>query len=75
MHLAYTPEQQELRTELRAYFTELVPENVHARYADPAAQKRFSRETIRRLGSDGWPPTPRLEAAGNGFSIIDLYPR
>ena len=54
MHLEYTPEQQRLRTELRAYFAELVPDNVYARYGDPAAQKRFYRETIRRLGADGW---------------------
>ncbi|MFF7308878.1 acyl-CoA dehydrogenase family protein [Streptomyces sp. NPDC008137] len=54
MHLEYTPEQQRLRTELRAYFAELVPDHAHARHGDPAAQKRFYRETIRRLGTDGW---------------------
>ncbi|MET9760923.1 acyl-CoA dehydrogenase family protein [Streptomyces sp. NPDC006372] len=54
MHLEYTPEQQRLRTELRAYFAELVPGNAYARHGDPAAQKRFYRETIRRLGTDGW---------------------
>ncbi|MFF1377495.1 acyl-CoA dehydrogenase family protein [Streptomyces sp. NPDC058308] len=54
MHLEYTPEQQQLRTELRAYFAELVPDDAHARYGEPAAQKRFYRETVRRLGADGW---------------------
>ncbi|MFF5774297.1 acyl-CoA dehydrogenase family protein [Streptomyces californicus] len=54
MHLAYTPEQQRLRAELRAYFATLVPDNVYARYAEPAAQKRFYRDTVRRLGADGW---------------------
>ncbi|MEU7410379.1 acyl-CoA dehydrogenase family protein [Streptomyces sp. NPDC042638] len=54
MHLDHTPEQQRLRTELRAYFAELVPDNAYARYADPAEQKRFYRATIRRLGADGW---------------------
>ncbi|MFI6369486.1 acyl-CoA dehydrogenase family protein [Streptomyces sp. NPDC050546] len=54
MHLEYTPEQQRLRTELRAYFAELVPDHAYARHGDPAAQKRFYRETIRRLGTDGW---------------------
>nr|WP_206326389.1 acyl-CoA dehydrogenase family protein [Streptomyces sp. N502] len=43
-----------MRTELRAYFAELVPDNAHVRHAEPAAQKRFYRDTIRRLGSDGW---------------------
>ncbi|MEV4941695.1 acyl-CoA dehydrogenase family protein [Streptomyces zaomyceticus] len=54
MHLEYTPAQNSLRAELRAYFAELVPEDVHTRYADPAEQKRFYRETVRRLGADGW---------------------
>ncbi|MGW2488230.1 acyl-CoA dehydrogenase family protein [Streptomyces sp. NPDC001606] len=54
MHLDHTPEQQRLRAELRAYFADLVPDNVYARYADPAEQKRFYRATIRRLGTDGW---------------------
>ncbi|MFF4710475.1 acyl-CoA dehydrogenase family protein [Streptomyces eurythermus] len=54
MHLDHTPEQQRLRTELRAYFAELVPDNAYARHTDPAEQKRFYRATIRRLGADGW---------------------
>ncbi|MFM9373429.1 acyl-CoA dehydrogenase family protein [Streptomyces sp. Da 82-17] len=54
MHLEYTPEQQRLRTELRAYFAELVPDHAYARYEDPAEQKQFYRETVRRLGADGW---------------------
>ncbi|MEU9607145.1 acyl-CoA dehydrogenase family protein [Streptomyces sp. NPDC048057] len=54
MHLAHTPEQQRLRAELRAYFAELVPDGAPARHADPAAQKRFYRTTVRRLGADGW---------------------
>ncbi|WP_225096003.1 acyl-CoA dehydrogenase family protein [Streptomyces sp. CoH27] len=54
MHLDHTPEQQRLRAELRAYFAELVPDHAYARYGDKAAQKRFYRETVRRLGTDGW---------------------
>lgn len=54
MHLDHTPEQQRLRSELRSYFRELVPDNAYARYADPARAKRFYRRTIRRLGRDGW---------------------
>ncbi|GHE08080.1 acyl-CoA dehydrogenase family protein [Streptomyces alanosinicus] len=54
MHLDHTPEQQRLRAELRAYFAQLVPDHAYARYTDPAAQKRFYRDTIRRLGTDGW---------------------
>ncbi|WP_428933930.1 acyl-CoA dehydrogenase family protein [Streptomyces sp. ACT015] len=54
MHLDHTPEQQRLRAELRAYFADLVPDDPHARFRDPLGQKRFYRETIRRLGTDGW---------------------
>ncbi|MFG2617566.1 acyl-CoA dehydrogenase family protein [Streptomyces sp. NPDC048507] len=74
MHLEYTPEQQRLRTELRAYFAELVPQDVYARYEDPAAQKRFYRETIRRLGADGWLGVgwPK-EYGGRGMSPMDQF--
>ncbi|TXS34477.1 acyl-CoA dehydrogenase [Streptomyces sp. ms191] len=74
MHLEYTHAQHRLRAELRAYFAELVPDNVYARYADPAAQKRFYRETIRRLGADGWLgvgwPT---EYGGRGLSPMEQF--
>ncbi|QDY75317.1 acyl-CoA dehydrogenase family protein [Streptomyces qinzhouensis] len=54
MHLDHTPEQQQLRDELRTYFRTLVPRGARARFADPAEQKRYYRQTIRRLGADGW---------------------
>ncbi|MEU6084515.1 acyl-CoA dehydrogenase family protein [Streptomyces sp. NPDC047108] len=74
MHLEYTPEQQQLRAELRAYFAELVPENAYARYADPADQKRFYRKIIRRLGADGrlgvgWP----TEYGGRGMTPMEQF--
>jgi alkylation response protein AidB-like acyl-CoA dehydrogenase len=74
VHLEYTPEQQRLRTELRAYFTELVPEGAYTRHADPAAQKRFYRETIRRLGTDGWLGVgwPK-EYGGRGLTAIEQF--
>ncbi|WP_225800771.1 acyl-CoA dehydrogenase family protein [Streptomyces sp. NK15101] len=74
MHLEYTPAQNRLRAELRAYFAELVPDDVHTRYADPAAQKRFYRDTVRRLGSDGrlgmgWP----TEYGGRGLTPMEQF--
>ncbi|CCK32527.1 pimeloyl-CoA dehydrogenase, large subunit [Streptomyces davaonensis JCM 4913] len=74
MHLDHTPEQQRLRTELRAYFAELVPDDAHARHTEPAAQKRFYRETIRRLGADrwlgmGWPK----EYGGRGLTAMEQF--
>ncbi|MFI9626047.1 acyl-CoA dehydrogenase family protein [Streptomyces sp. NPDC052042] len=74
MHLEYTPEQQQLRAELRAYFAELVPDDASARYAEPTAQKKFYRETIRRLGADGrlgagWPE----EYGGSGLTPMEQF--
>lgn len=74
MHLEYTSEQQQLRTELREYFAALVPDNAYARYADPAAQKQFYRDTVRRLGSDGrlgagWP----VEYGGQGLTPMEQF--
>ncbi|MFJ5533065.1 acyl-CoA dehydrogenase family protein [Streptomyces sp. NPDC093261] len=74
MHLDYTPEQQRLRTELRGYFAELVPHNAYARHGDPAAQKRFYRDTIRRLGRDGWLGVgwPK-EYGGRGLGAMEQF--
>ncbi|MFF3517867.1 acyl-CoA dehydrogenase family protein [Streptomyces sp. NPDC002573] len=74
MHLDYTPEQQRLRTELRGYFAELVPNNAYARHGDPAAQKRFYRDTIRRLGRDGWLGVgwPK-EYGGRGLGAMEQF--
>lgn len=74
MHLEYTPEQQQLRAELRAYFATLVPGDASVRYADTAAQKTFYRETIRRLGADGWLGVgwPR-EYGGRGLTPVEQF--
>lgn len=77
MHLEYTPEQQQLRAELRTYFAELVPDHTDAMgapLADPAEQKRFYRATIRRLGADGWLGVgwPR-EFGGRGMTPMEQF--
>ena len=74
MHLDHTPEQQRLRTELRAYFAELVPDNAYARHADPVGAKRFYRATIRRLGADGWLGVGWPEEyGGRGLTPIEQF--
>ena len=56
MHIAYTPEQEALRRELRAYFADLMtPERRDALasggdYGDGAVYK----EVVRQMGADGW---------------------
>ncbi len=75
MHLAYTPEQERLASELRAYFADLMTpalrsalESVDGEYGDPQAYK----QVVRRLGHDGWLtlgwPT---EYGGKGRSMMD----
>lgn len=74
MHLTYTPEQERLREELRAYFAELMTPERRAglttggEYGDGAAYK----EIVRQMGRDGWLalswPT---EHGGSGGSMLD----
>ncbi|GLF96983.1 acyl-CoA dehydrogenase family protein [Streptomyces yaizuensis] len=74
MHLAYTPEQQRLRAELRAYFAGLVPDNAYARHTDTAEQKRFYRATLRRLGADGWLGVGwPVEYGGRGLTPLEQF--
>ncbi|WP_149182182.1 acyl-CoA dehydrogenase family protein [Streptomyces sp. TRM49041] len=73
MHLEYTPEQQRLRAELRAYFADAVPEPA-PEDADHTARKRFYRDTVRRLGADrwlgvGWP----VEYGGRGLTPMEQF--
>src|SRR5215469_11229491 len=57
MRISYTPEQEELRRELRSYFTTLMtPER---REALSSVQGEFGignvyRETVAQMGKDGW---------------------
>ena len=75
MDLAYTPEQERLRAELRAYFAGLMTPEVRA--ALSAASGEYGsgetyREVVRQLGRDGWLalswPT---EYGGRGGTMLD----
>jgi 3-oxocholest-4-en-26-oyl-CoA dehydrogenase alpha subunit len=56
MQIAFTPEQQELRSELREYFAKLMtPERREALaggYEDGG--QTVYRETVKQMGTDGW---------------------
>ena len=58
MRIGYSPEQEELRRELRAYFTKLMtPERAEALSAgDGGEMGRGSvyRDTVAQMGKDGW---------------------
>ena len=57
MDLSYTPEQEQLRTELRGYFARLMTPEVRQALAagngDYGAGQAY-REVVRQLGRDGW---------------------
>ncbi|MGH2760662.1 MAG: acyl-CoA dehydrogenase family protein [Actinomycetota bacterium] len=57
MRIAYSPEQEDLRRELREYFAQLMsPERREAlaRGEGDYGDGRAYRETVRQMGSDGW---------------------
>ncbi|OBG88377.1 acyl-CoA dehydrogenase [Mycobacterium sp. E802] len=57
MRIGYTPEQEELRRELRAYFSKLMtPERVEALNSSEGEMGRGNvyRDTVAQMGKDGW---------------------
>ena len=68
MELAYTPEQEALRKELRAYFADLMTPEVEAEVAAGETGGPACLEAVRKMGRDGWLgvgwPT---EYGGRGF--------
>ncbi len=57
MRIGYTPEQEELRRELRSYFTKLMtPERAEALSSSDGEMGRGNvyRETVAQMGKDGW---------------------
>ncbi len=57
MHIAYSPEQEDLRRELREYFATLMtPERREALTVGEGdfGDGKAYRETVRQMGNDGW---------------------
>jgi len=75
MHMGYTPEQERLRKELRAYFADLMTPALRAalngddgEYGEGGAY----RDVVRRLGHDGWLALGwPVEHGGGGRSRMD----
>src|SRR5215475_8413218 len=75
MDLTYTPEQERLRQQLRAYFTGLMTPDARAALTVPEGEYgngEAYRQIVRQLGRDGWlalawPP----EYGGRGGSVLD----
>ena len=54
MFLEESPEQQELRAELRRYYAELLTDEVRAGLAEGGEGGDAWREVVRQIGKDGW---------------------
>ncbi|TWP54094.1 acyl-CoA dehydrogenase [Lentzea tibetensis] len=57
MHIGFTPEQERLRRELRAYFAALMTPDRRAALASGAGDygdTEVYKDTVRQMGSDGW---------------------
>jgi hypothetical protein len=74
MHIAYTPEQEQLRAELRAYFATIMTPEIRAElakgadYGDGEAYKRV----VRQLGQDGWLTLSwPAQYGGRGGTVMD----
>jgi 3-oxocholest-4-en-26-oyl-CoA dehydrogenase alpha subunit len=76
MQIAYTPEQERLRRELRDYFGRLMTDEVRAGLAD-AAEGDYGkgdayRAVVRQLGADGWLALSwPAEYGGRGGTMLD----
>ena len=75
MHIAYTPEQERLRGELREYFARLMTDEVRAALDDPAGDYGPGdayRAVVRQLGADGWLALGwPAEYGGRGGTMLD----
>src|SRR3954462_8555432 len=74
MRIAYTPEQEALRDELRAYFTELMTPEVEAEVASGDTGGPACLAAVRKMGADGWLGIgwPK-EYGGQGRSDIEQF--
>ena len=74
MHIGLTPEQEQLRSDLRAYYDQLLTPEILAEVQKSEGIGPVCREVVRRMGADGWLgigwPT---EYGGQGRGHIDQF--
>jgi alkylation response protein AidB-like acyl-CoA dehydrogenase len=77
MHLAYTPEQDRLRQQLRGYFADLMTPEARESLASAEGEGDYGngeayRRVVRQLGRDGWLALSwPAEYGGRGGSMLD----
>src|SRR2546423_15303903 len=74
MRLAFTPEQEALRAELRTYFEGLLPPEVKSQIRYGESGGEVYRRVIRQMGKDGWLGIgwPK-EYGGQGRSPVEQF--
>jgi len=74
MYIAYTPEEEALRDELRAYFAEIMTAEVEAEVAGGNTGGPHCLAAVKKMGRDGWLGIgwPK-EYGGQGRSLVDQF--
>ena len=74
MHIAYTPEQEALRAELRDYYAELLTPEIREALYEGHGTGETMRSVVRQMGRDGWLGIgwPK-EYGGQGRSDIEQF--
>jgi len=74
MYLAYTPEEEALRAELRAYFATIMTPEVEAEVANGDTGGPHCLEAAKKMGRDGWLGIgwPK-EYGGQGRGLVDQF--
>ena len=74
MHIAYTPEQEALRKELRQYFADLMTPEVTAAASRGDTGDPACLEAVRQMGRDRWLGAGWPEAyGGRGFGPVEQF--
>ena len=74
MYLAYTPEEEALRAELRAYFATIMTPEVEAEVANGDTGGPHCLAAVKKMGRDGWLGIgwPK-EYGGQGRGLVDQF--
>jgi len=74
VHIGYTDQQEDLRQELRSYYSELLTPEVEEQLANSHGVGPAHRKIVRKMGEDGWLGVgwPK-EYGGRGFTAVEQF--
>jgi len=74
MHIGYTAEQERLRADLRAYYADLLTNEVRAALSSENGAGPVHRRLMKQMGADGWLAVGwPVEYGGRGFSAVEQF--